>query len=107
MKMNNFEIVAACDMNSIVSIARNAAGETTITPMGMYSLAEQAWYAPSVAVAKTFDQLDGTEEDCEPVITMMSLDEIAKTVKDLGLQKVDSVSKWTPDGFYAVEVYPY
>ena len=106
MKNNNFEIVANCDMNSIVHIARNQKGKTTVTPMGMYSLAELAWYIPANATAKTFDQLDGTEEDCEPIITEMSLDEIAKTVNELGIQKVDKVSPFTPDGFYAVEIYP-
>ena len=107
MKMNKFEIVANCDMNSIVQIARNEEGKTTVTPMGMYSLDELAWYTPMNAVPKTFDQLDGTEEDCEPIITEMSLDEIAKTVHELGIKKVDQVSPFTPDGFYAVEFYPY
>ena len=105
--MNIFEKVAACDMQSIVAINRNDEGKTTVTPMGMYSLAELAWYVPSVATAKTFTELDGTEEDCEPVITAMTLDEIADTVKTLDIQQVDQVTPFTPEGFYAVEIYPY
>ena len=103
MKLNNLEKVAACDMNAIVAIARNDEGKTTVTSLGMYSLAELAWYVPSVAPTKLLSEYDGLDEDCEPIITEMSLDDIAKTLNELDVQQVEEITPFTPDGIYAIQ----
>lgn len=97
-----FEKVAQFDMNNIVSVSRNEEGKTTVTSMGMYSLAELAWYVPSVAPTKLLSEYDGLDDDCEPIITEMGLDEIAKTIIELDIQQVSKITSLTPDGIYAV-----
>lgn len=105
MKITN--TIKEMDTKPIVGITHNAAGEVLICPMGMFSLAEKAWYVPQNAEAKTFDQLDGTEEDSEPIITLMSVEEIVRTVESLDIRSIDQVTESTPEGLYACSVYPY
>ena len=103
MKMKNFDKVAACDMNSIVAVIRNNEGKTTVTSLGMYSLAEKVWYIPSVAPTQLLSEYNGLDEDCEPIITRMTRDDIAATLNELDVQQVDRISTFTPDGIYAVK----